>query len=62
MAKYKVVESMPSTTVWTYTVEAENETEAVEKVAMGRFEDMDISYGYDYGLDPVIDDVEKIEE
>jgi len=38
MAQFKIIESRPSTYYWEYIVEADNETEALEKVLEGNVE------------------------
>ena len=38
MAQFKIIESRPATYYWEYIVEAENETEALEKVLEGNVE------------------------
>ncbi len=35
MAQFKIVESRPATYYWEYIVEAENETEALDKILNG---------------------------
>ena len=38
MAQFKIIESRPATYYWEYIVEADNETEALEKVLEGNVE------------------------
>ena len=38
MKKFKIIESRPATYYWEYIVEAENETEALNKVLEGEIE------------------------
>lgn len=41
MKEYSIVESRPATYYWNYVVEAENETEALNKVLEGKVEAID---------------------
>ena len=51
MKKFTIKETRPSTSIWYYEVEAENENEALEKV-FERLEDpIDIDVELDYDVD-----------
>jgi hypothetical protein len=54
MAKFRIIESRPATAFWEYVVEADNETEALEKVFNCEIEAED--FGYEMNNDDAGDD------
>jgi hypothetical protein len=51
MKKFTVKETRPSTSIWYYEVEAENENEALEKVFECLEDPIDIDVELDYDVD-----------